>query len=67
MEQFRFWGYFALRDSSLVVIREEEERTAKRLAMLNALGDLRDVVIVWQDDDVTWRKITYYFPGHPSG
>ena len=62
VEQFRFWGYFALRDTSYMPIRLEDVRTAGRIRMIQALGDLDDVTIVWQDDDVSWRKLAYYFP-----
>lgn len=64
-EQFRFWGYFALRHSSFAAIRAEALRTGDRIRFLRGLGAASDLVIIWQDDDVSWRKITYYFPGSP--
>jgi hypothetical protein len=62
VEHFRFWGYFALRDTSYVPIRLEDVRTGGRIGRLRALGDASDLTIVWQDDDVSWRKLAYYFP-----
>jgi hypothetical protein len=65
VEHFRFWGYFALRDTSFVPIRLEDVRTAGRIRMIHALGNRADLTIVWQDDDVSWRKLAYYFPKTP--
>ena len=65
VEHFRFWGYFALRDTSYAPIRLEDVRTGGRIGRLRALGDPSDLTIVWQDDDVSWRKIAYYFPKTP--
>jgi len=65
VEQFRFWGYFALRDASYISVRAENLTTGDRIRFLHSLGPPGQVVIVWQDDAVTWRKIAYYFSDYP--
>lgn len=61
-EQFRFWGAFALYWGSHQRLLAETALTEQRLGFLRALGPANNLVIVHQDDDVTWRKIAYYFP-----
>ncbi len=65
-EQFRFWGAFALRHSSYADVRTRSLRMAHRIESLRRLGSGPGLTIVWHNDDVSWRKITYYFPGHPT-
>ncbi len=65
VEQFRFWGYFALRDASYTSIRAEVLSTGDRIRFLHSLGPPDQLVIVWEDDAVTWRKIAYYFSDYP--
>ncbi len=64
-EQFRFWAAYALHQGSFRNLRERSERTNDRIGMLRALTGAPGLAIVWQDDDVTWRKVTYYFSAEP--
>lgn len=64
-EQFRFWGYLALRTSSYTAIQAEDTATRACLSFIRAQGKARPLAIVWQDDGVSWRKVAYYFSDEP--
>jgi hypothetical protein len=66
VEQARFWGAYALYRASYVRIQAEELLTRERFALLRSLGTSGDVTVIWEDDDLSWRKLTYYFPTHAT-
>ena len=66
LEQLRYWGAFGLYRTGYQRIRQEELRTGERIRLVRALGRSPDVALVWQDDDVSWRKLTYYFSDRPT-
>jgi 4-amino-4-deoxy-L-arabinose transferase-like glycosyltransferase len=59
------WGQYALRGSSYTPIREDGQITDGCLSFLRALGRTRPLVIVWQDYDVSWREVAYYWSDTP--
>lgn len=64
--QLRYWGAYGLHRTGYQRIRLEEHRTAARVSLVQALGRSPDLTLVWQDDDVSWRKLTYYFSDRPT-
>jgi hypothetical protein len=66
LDQLRYWGAFGLHRTGYQRIRQEELRTGERIRLVQALGRSPDVAFVWQDDDVSWRKLTYYFADRPT-
>jgi len=66
VEQIRFRGALALYRTSRVHLEAVNLATSDRIHFLEALNGPPVRAVVWQDDDVSWRKIAYYFPSYPT-
>jgi hypothetical protein len=52
--------------TSRVHFETVKSATSDRIHFLEALNGPSVMAVVWQDDDVSWRKIAYYFPSYPT-
>src|SRR5205807_1117754 len=51
-------------DASRETVRRMNDATGSAMAALQQLRSDRDALLVWDDSDVTWRQVAYYFPAN---